>query len=356
MDGKQLLTGNLTRAVAATPNVLAGCAAALASLALLNPLPAILWGVGSTAWVLGAVKNGRYTQTILDDERAARVAKESRERNLIYRSIYHFSTQAPIVGWTHTGQLPDYLRQYRALEEVRDRIARVANQRGEVGHDVEFGIMWKLDQMLTAFLRLVDSRLHYVQILTNHHVKPIPASTDLVRIEQRAPTQGPWRRFLELFVNVERRDPALDDSFIAAPPVVFETDAPALAELPALDLDCVARETTEQLERIRGLLEAEPAARQVRRSHIALLEKRLELARDCRKQDQRITAQLESFSDAYGLILEQMRATQFDAGEVVEYMDQLADEVRQTEQDAELVSPRANKLFDNFGALVSASS
>ena len=69
LDPKTVVKKTAARAAAANGNLISGAGALVASAALWNPLPLLLWGVGAVGWVLYAATSEKYTRRVLNDER-----------------------------------------------------------------------------------------------------------------------------------------------------------------------------------------------------------------------------------------------------------------------------------------------
>src|SRR6476620_9766147 len=69
LDQKTLIKKAAARAALAPANVISGAVALAASAALWNPLPLILWGLGSAGWVSFASTAERFHKLIAVEER-----------------------------------------------------------------------------------------------------------------------------------------------------------------------------------------------------------------------------------------------------------------------------------------------
>lgn len=309
MDSKTLTQKTVQRALKAPGNLVSGALSLAASAALWNPLPLILWGLGSAGWVLFAASNKKIAQQVIEDERRARFVAAEREREALRIKIEGMLLEQPVQGWVRGGYLPDYMGVYRRLLEVRDRVARVMRDRGEVEFETQEGILGQMGYMLTAFLQFVRERVIYLQILNN--VRPRGAS--------EAPPPPPLpggRRF--------GREPA---------PV----------QLPAVEQRLA--EVDQKVAQLQELAAKEPATAKTRQWHVGILEKQRELLLECQKRDQCVVAQLGAFADVFEVILGRVSASQFSANEIASYMGSVVEQIEETERFVEALKPAMDELM-----------
>src|SRR4026209_2792580 len=151
MDAKPLWKRSLKKAVTSPGNLISGSVCLAASAAFGNPLPLILWGLGSTGWTGFASTNQAVHKPIPAEERREEEAKVEAEREILRQKIEAQLLEPPVVHWIRRGNVPDYMQVYRRLVEIRDRVARVLHERGEDSG----GILQQLNYLLTAYLNFV---------------------------------------------------------------------------------------------------------------------------------------------------------------------------------------------------------
>lgn len=308
MDSKTLTQKTVQRAVRAPGNLVTGALSLAASAALWNPLPLILWGLGSAGWVLFAASNKKIARQVIEDERRARFMAAEREREALRMKIEGMLLEQPVQGWMRGGYLPDYMGVYRRLLEVRDRVARVMRDRGEVEHATQEGVLGQMGYMLTAFLHFVRERVIYLQILNN--VRPRGAN------EAPPPPPPSGRRF--------GREP-------------FPVQLPAVEQRLA--------EVDQKIAQLGELAAKEPATAKTRQWHIGILEKQRELLHECQKRDQCVVAQLGAFADVFEVILGRVSASQFSATEIASYMGSVVEQIEETERFVESLKPAMDELM-----------
>ncbi|HKV13039.1 MAG TPA: hypothetical protein VJ725_33160, partial [Thermoanaerobaculia bacterium] len=167
MDPKKTWLKSISKAAKAPGNLISGAVSLAASAALWNPLPLILWGLGSTAWVTLASTNEKFVKGVLNEEKRAREIQSERDREVLRQKVEAMLQENPVAGWMKAGFLPDYMAVYRRLMDIRDRIARVIHERREIDDMAEAGILQQLSYMLSAYLQFVRERVIYLQIIAN---------------------------------------------------------------------------------------------------------------------------------------------------------------------------------------------
>lgn len=340
MDGKTLWKKSAARAAKAPGNVISGAVSLAASAVMWNPLPLILWGLGSTGWVLFASTDESYHKKILEEEKSAKRRQTEAERAAMVQKVEALLLEPPVVGWIRRGLLPDYIQVYRRLVEIRDRVGRVLHERSEVEPLTESGILQQLDYMLGTYLQFVRERIGYLQILS--HIRPgggeVPAAPAAARGASAAPPPPPppgfapqrWER-----VNVKKSSRSdAQETGPAAPPNVEQR----LAEVDA------------KIQRLRDLAEKEPATARTREWHIGILEKQRELLLECQKRDQCVVAQLGAFPDVFQVILGRVSAAQFSATEIASYMGSVVEQIEETERFVASMRPAMDQLMGDMGA------
>jgi hypothetical protein len=337
MDAKTLWKKSLKKAVASPGNMISGAVCVAASAALWNPLPIILWGLGSTGWTVFASTNKNIHKQILEEERRAEEAKIEADREILRQKIEAQLLEPPIVHWIRRNVLPDYMQVYRRLVEIRDRVARVLRDRGE---DTG-GILQQLNYMLTAYLTFVRERVIYLQILAN--IRPAAPGADDSGVSFPAVSgaagkttppppppagfaQNRWERVTK---PKQQKGQAPEKDVPAGPPAV----------------DTRLEEIDRKIDRLRGLAKKEPATARTREWHISILEKQRELLVECQKRDQTCVAQLGAFLDVFEVILGRVTASQFSATEIAGYMSSVVEQIEETERFVESLQPAMNELM-----------
>jgi hypothetical protein len=341
MDAKTLWKKSLKKAVVSPANMISGAVCVAASAALWNPLPIILWGLGSTGWTVLASTNKSIHKQILEEERRAEEAKVEADREVLRQKIEAQLLEPPVVHWIRRGVLPDYLQVYRRLVEIRDRVARVLRERGE-DHG---GIMQQLNYMLAAYLHFVRERVIYLQIMAN--IRPsapgmddsgvsFPAAGAAGNAGKATPPPPPPAGFAQ-----NRWERVTKPKQKAQP---SEKDVPAGPP----SVESRLEEIDRKVERLRGLAKKEPATARTREWHISILEKQRELLVECQKRDQTCVAQLGAFLDVFEVILGRVTASQFSATEIAGYMSSVVEQIEETERFVESLQPAMNELMGDM--------
>ncbi|HEX9940417.1 MAG TPA: hypothetical protein VGG03_00255 [Thermoanaerobaculia bacterium] len=315
MDSKALWKKVAAKAVKSPGNLVSGAVCLAASAATWNPLPLILWGLGSTGWVMFASSSERFAKAVLEEERLAREAQAERNREVLRQKVEVMLAENPIAGWTRSGILPDYMSVYRRLLEIRARVAKVLADRTDLEAGLRGGILQQLGYMLSAYLNFVRERIVYLQILTN--IRPGPGA-----LREAPPPPPPPDR---------RRDSRLRPVPPPSPP------------LPSVEKRLA--EVDEKIKQLKELAEKEPATARTRQWHISILEKQRELLLECQKRDQCVVAQLGAFSDVFEVILGRVSASQFSATEVASYMGSVVEQIVETERFVETLRPAMDELI-----------
>ena len=341
MDPKTLWQKSMTRAAKAPGNVISGAVSLAASAALWNTLPLILWGLGSTGWVLFASTNKGYHKKILDEEKQAKERQTEAERMAMMQKVEGLLLEPPLAGWVRRGLVPDYMQVYRRLVEIRDRVGRILRERSEVEAVTESGILQQLDYMLSAYLQFVRDRINYLQILSNIRPggdTPGPPSAP-VRQGAAVPPPPPPGFAPNRWQRVSVKKPGAEAQ---------ETGQQAAAP-PNIDQRLAEIET--KVARLHELAEKEPATARTREWHISILEKQRELLVDCQNRDQCVVAQLGAFPDVFQVILGRVSAAQFSATEIASYMGSVVEQIEETERFVESLRPSVDQLMGDMGEL-----
>ena len=335
MDAKTLWKKSLKKAATAPGNLISGAVSLAASAALGNPLPLILWGLGSTGWTVFASTSKSLHQQVLEEERQEQEAKIEAERETLRLKIDSQLQEPPVVHWIRRGALPDYMQVYRRLVEIRDRVARVLRDRGEDSG----GILQQLNYMLTAYLQFVRERVIYLQILANLRPAGPEADGPSFPAGGKTATAIPPPPPAGFAANRWER--------VARPkgPAKAQSD-PAVPALPSIDQRL--QEINTKVKRLRELAKAEPATARTRDWHIGILEKQGELLLECQTRDQTVVAQLGAFLDVFEVILGRVTASQFSATEIAGYMSSVVEQIEETERFVESLKPAMNELMGDL--------
>lgn len=340
MDAKTLTKKAIRKAVLAPGNSISGAVALAASAALWNPLPLILWGLGSSGWVLMASTGKKLQQQILDEERREEEARIEAAREGLKQKVEAALEEQPIVNWIRRGMLPDYMQVYRRLVEIRDRVARVLRERNER----DTSVLQQLNYMLTAYLHFVQERITYLHIISN--IRPAAPSADAQVSSAKgsgksgAPPPPPpagfaanrWERVTKVRSGAPNK--TAPEAPAASGPV---------AALPSINSRL--EEIDEKVGRLRELAKKEPATARTREWHISILEKQRELLAECQKKDQTVVAQLGAFLDVFEVILGRVTASQFSATEIAGYMSSVVEQIEETERFVESLKPAMDELI-----------
>jgi len=332
LDQKTLIKKAAARAALAPANVISGAVALAASAALWNPLPLILWGLGSAGWVSFASTAERFHKLIAVEERQSAAAKAVADRGALLQKVQALLAEQPVCGWVGRRLLPDYLTVYRRLSDIRDRVAKVLAERTEIDETTKAGVLDQLDYMLGTYLQFVRERIGYLQILAN--VRPggpdmagdVPAAMPAPQTPPPLPV-APMPNRYQRAGRVQLRP--VEDPPSAAPPNVDQR----LAEID------------DKVKRLKDLAAKEPATAKTREWHIGILEKQRELLLDCQKRDQCVVAQLGAFADVFEVILGRMSAAQFSATEIASYMGNVVEQIEETERFVASLRPSVDQLM-----------
>jgi hypothetical protein len=387
LDPKTVVKKTAARAAAANGNLISGAGALVASAALWNPLPLLLWGVGAVGWVLYAATSEKYTRRVLDDERKAEELKADQEREALRAKIGGLLERRPFAGWLRAGLLPDYLRVFARLVAVRDRVAQLLAERHE-DYLAGLGIQNQLTYLLTAYLQFVQARLTLLQTLLDFRpgggdaagAAAGSAGGNQIAGQAAGPRYGaavaipsgarrgtPAQRAAMATAPIPSRHgrspmaPIVALDAIAAPgaPDVIGADDPLYAGgagggLP--DLAALLADLDQRIAALRDLAAREPATAKTREWHAGLLQKQQELLRECGSRDQQLTAQLVAVPDAFDVIAGRISAAQFDAAELASYTGGVVEQLEDTEKFVRSMRPAMDEMVQNATAPVSLSN
>ncbi len=338
MDAKTLTKKAIRKALLSPGNSISGAVALAASAALWNPLPLILWGLGSSGWVLMASTGKKLHQQILEEERREEEARVDAAREGLKQKVEAALEEQPIVNWIRRGMLPDYMQVYRRLVEIRDRVALVLRERNER----DMSVLQQLNYMLTAYLHFVQERTIYLHIISN--IRPAAASADAQASSSRssgksAPPPPPAGFAANRWERVTKVRSGAPNKTVSEPPV----SSGPVATLPSIDSRLA--EIDEKVARLRELATKEPATARTRQWHMGILEKQRELLVECQKKDQTVVAQLGAFLDVFEVILGRVTASQFSATEIAGYMSSVVEQIEETERFVESLKPAMDELI-----------
>jgi hypothetical protein len=325
VDPRSLAKKAVARAVTAPGNLISGAVSLAASAALGNPLPLILWGLGSTGWVVMASSSEKLRKQILEEEKRAREAQSEADREVLRQKVEAMLLEHPVSAWMQSGYIPNYMAAYRRLMEIRHRIAKVIHDRQEVDDIAEAGILQQLGYMLTAYLHFVRERIVYLQIIAN--IRPASGTGEKEAVPPPPPPPPVLRK----------KDPRLQPVSRPAPP------------LP--NVEQRVAEVDAKIEQLKELAKKEPATARTRQWHIGILEKQRELLLECQKRDQCVVAQLGAFTDVFEVILGRVSASQFSATEVASYMGTVVEQIVETERMMESLRPAMDQLMVDLQAV-----
>jgi hypothetical protein len=324
VDPRSLVKKSIARAATSPGNLISGAVSLAASAALWNPLPLILWGLGSTGWLVMASSSEKLRKEILEEEKRAREAQSESDREVLRQKVEAMLLEHPVSAWMQSGYIPNYMAVYRRLMEIRHRIAKVVHERQEVDDIAEAGILQQIGYMLTAYLHFVRERIVYLQIIAN--IRPASSGTSPVVGGERTAVPPPPPPPV-----LRKKDPRLQPVSRPAPPL------PNVEERLA--------EVDTKVEQLKELAKKEPATARTRQWHIGILEKQRELLLECQKRDQCVVAQLGAFTDVFEVILGRVSASQFSATEVASYMGTVVEQIVETERMVESLRPAMDQLM-----------
>lgn len=323
-------------AIASPGNVISGAVAVAASAALWNPLPLIIWGLGSTGWTIFASTGKSLQKKIEAEEAAEKEAKAAAEREALRQKVDVALNEPPIGNWVRRGVLPDYMQVYRRLADLREKVSRVLKERAQSETVTDDGVLQQMDYMLAAYLHFVRERLVYVYILANLRAGGGIPQEDPTRAGQAGravpPPPPPPAGFA-----ANRWERVTKKAGGKGP----EPAGPAA--LPSVDERL--EEIDEKIQSLKALAKKEPATARTREWHAGILEKQRELLLECQKRDQCVEAQLGAFLDVFEVILGRVSASQFSATEIATYMGSVVSQIEETERFVASMQPAMDELM-----------
>ena len=352
MDATALWRKIALKAALSPVNLTAGLAAVAAAVWLGNAWPLAAWAVFAVVWVLAGSRSARYRDAALADVRKESESREVGERAALAQRVEAQLQEPPLRGWVQAGMLPDYLRIYRRLVEIRERVVRVARERAEVEALTREEMIGQLDGMLTSYLHFVRERVNYLQILNN-----IRSEGDADGVSPGAPAAA-LHTPAKTGIGTGSPPPAGFEGgrWVAVGKVPPKSGAPRPSapgsEAPGLpSFDRRLAEVEGKIARLRELAEQEPVTASTREWHIGILEKQRDLLRECRERDQRVVAQLGVFTDVFEVILGRVSAAQFSPTEIVGTMAPVVEQIEETERFIATLRPAMDELMGRPGGV-----
>jgi len=357
LDPKTVFKKAAARAAASTGNVASGAGALVASAAIWNPLPLVLWGLGSAAWVLFASTSPKFTRRVLDDERRAGEAAAEQQRQALRAKIESVLARPWFAAWLRAGLLPDYLQVFARLVAVRDRVAQTLAER----HDdflAGLGIQQQLTHLLGAYLQFVQARLTVLQLLVDFRpaagLAPPAPPAPLGVLAPLAPKDAPPHH------------PGSEGDVAGPPPHAVQFPrAAAIAGRrvpapppppPVPDVAALVADLDQRIAGLRDLAAREPATVKTREWHIGILQKQQELLRDCASRDQQLVAQLTAVPDAFDVIAGRISAAQFDPTELAAYTGGVVEQIEETEKFVQSMGPAMSEVLQPAAGIAGGGS
>ncbi len=341
MDAKTIWRKSVKIAISSPTNVISGAVAVAASAVFWNPLPLILWGLGSTGWTIFASTGKSIQKKIEDDEAREREAKVEAEREALRQKVEASMNEPPAGAWVRRGMIPDYMQSYRRLVDLRDKAARVLKERAAVDAFADAGgVLGQMDYMLTAYLSFVRERLVYVYILANLRASSAAEDEAPAAAGSAGAASSPPPPPAGFAANRWER---VTKTRTAQMKPVQEPATAASSGLPSVEQRL--QEIDAKVARLKELAKQEPATARTREWHIGILQKQRELLLECQKRDQCVVAQLGAFQDVFEVILGRVSASQFSATEIAAYMGSVVSQIEETERFVASMQPAMNELI-----------
>lgn len=326
LEPTKLLKKSFLRAFTSSGNLLTGAGSLLLSVAAVNPLPLILYSVGSLVWMYRSVSSGKYTKEILEAERNRQRLQAQEEQRVLLERMQTILNQPIFQSWIRRGELPDYMDRYQTLLSLREKIARLAQERPEVGDDIESNILHQMDHMLMAYLKLVKSRVTYLCVL--------------IRDDKRE-----WDEGREASQQARKPRTTVRRLSAAGQTDNLHNGSREDEGRPLPTLEAQVGELQRRIDELRLLSEQQPGARDVRQTHISLLEKQIHLLLESSKSDQRVVAQLDAFTDAFEFIHDRLSASQVAPSGISGFMGEVVQQVDETIRFAETFRPEMDTML-----------
>lgn len=347
MDRDKLAKKGWGRVLASPTGIPAGAAAAGLSLAVANPLPVIIWAaVFGGRFIFGNPVQKAVKKVMAEEQEVQRkLADESHAR--LHGQIEIMLGASPFVDWIRSGVLPDYSSMYQQLGSIREEAVRVAHERSEIENKIESDIVSQLDQLLVAFLRLLKSRLFYLQILSGVQMdEQVARNLRPTKPKPRPKQKGFARVLAEQLMLLKVSDDEEEDEAVVAEEAPRYSRRATPRTIPTIDVRVAEYE--QKIVRLEIDKREKPAAARVLEEHVKILGKRIALLRECHERDVRVAAQLDAFVDTFGAILDRLNASQFSAAEVTTYMQGVVEQVEETEAFAEAMRPAMDAVLGDL--------
>jgi hypothetical protein len=339
LDAKTIWRKSVKIAVSSPTNIISGAVAVAASAAFWNPLPLLLWGIGATGWTVFASTGQSIQKKIEAEEAQERAAEIAARREALRQKVEASLNESPVGPWVRRGLIPDYMQAYRRLVDLRDKVARVLQERAAAETFADAGgVLEQMDYMLTAYLNFVRERLVYVYILANLRASGAAGTQDessSTRTAAAAATPPPpppagfaanrWERVTK------------------AKPAPAKAPEPGSTSLPSVEQRL--QEIESKIVKLKELAQKEPATARTREWHAGILQKQRELLLECQKRDQCVVAQLGAFQDVFEVILGRVSASQFSATEIAAYMGGVVSQIEETERFVASMKPAMDELM-----------
>lgn len=312
---KGLLKKSVARALMAPGNIITGVGCAGLAWAT-NPLPLILYGLGSGIWVVAAVLTHRYDEEIVaEEDRAIQSQAENAQVHLQEKVRLLFS-RSVVRQFINEGFMSDYMSTYEDLVAIRDEAASVARDRPDVARILEDEIIGKLDRMLNGFLRLANARIMFAYVLFGIYGDTTAAEPEKDSQDEGFSTRLRDQLFEPKTKEHPRRNRARSNSSYSGHE--FKSPDERIAEL------------TNTIAGLERQAQDSPNLAEIYLGRVQMLKKRILLLQRAGEQDQRVTAQLEAMPDAFQYILDNVRAAQFPKDQVTNFMTNVIDGVDET--------------------------
>jgi hypothetical protein len=350
LDAKTIWRKSVKLAIASPGNIISGAVAVAASAAFWNPLPILLWGIGSTGWTIFASTGQSIQKKIEAEEAQEREARIAAEREALRQKVEVSLNEQPVGAWVRRGLIPDYMQAYRRLVDLRDKVARILKDRADMEAFVDAGgVLPQMDYMLTAYLNFVRERLVYVYILANLRASDAAGNAGSQEgASARTPASTPppppppagfaanrWERMAKT----------------RAPSAKAAVEPAGSTSLPSVDQRL--EEIDAKIARLKELAKKEPATARTREWHVGILQKQHELLLECQKRDQCVVAQLGAFQDVFEVILGRVSASQFSATEIAAYMGSVVSQIEETERFVASMQPAMDELMGGLDPALS---
>jgi hypothetical protein len=268
----------------------------VASAVIWNPLPLILYGLGSPVWLYTATTSRRYARQVGDDRRSA--ARDDSRRALAHREqqLAAVITATPCRLWAERGHLPDYAAGYVRLVAMRDQAEHIVEHRHDAANVLEHDIVARMDDMLRGYLVMARERLLF-------HCALAKIYPQLPEAPAAAPAATLLGRIKRALIETPEPTPAAPAAWREDTRFVSLTDA--------------EREIRDKLAGFARDTQRDPSHDEVYRPIIDSLERRLGELALRGQHDLAMAAQLSVLPDQMEIILNKLATTQADVSEVI---------------------------------------